>query len=40
MRVFIGMVLLLVTMASGVWAYLQNHKANMAEAHIVPMDQK
>ena len=38
MRVFIGMVLLLVTMASGVWAYLQNHKANMAEAHIETLE--
>ena len=38
MRVFIGMVLLLVTVASGVWAYLQNHKANMAAAHIETLE--
>lgn len=34
MRIFIGMILLLATVASGVWAYLQNHEANIAAAHI------
>lgn len=38
MRVFIGMILLLGAVASGAWAYLQNHRANMAADHIAQLE--